>query len=102
MKENPLENLLIFIKRLETAHLHYRLDSNRDDAICVSVRIPGELWEVDFYSSGEVELEVFRSDGKIHDEPRLEMLFREKNSRTAPAFSIPQTNSEVECPPSVH
>ena len=45
----------------------------------VSVSIPGERWEVEFMSDGEVEVEIFSTDGEIHDESMFDELF-ERNA----------------------
>lgn len=66
--------LLAFIKRLEAAHLHYRLSSARSDAVMVEVAVPGERWEVEFFEDGHVESERFVSEGTILDASALERL----------------------------
>jgi hypothetical protein len=38
---------------------------------------PGEYWEVDYLTDGTVDIEIYRSDGKIHGEERLPELFEE-------------------------
>ena len=46
---NPLGVLLDFIQRLDAAHITYRLESVRD-AIMVSVAVPGQRWEFEFFA----------------------------------------------------
>jgi hypothetical protein len=76
-----LSNLTKFIDRLDGADLHYTLTSVREAAVMVGVTIPGERWEVEFMADGDVEVEVFKSDGKIHDESMIKDLFeRSKES----------------------
>ena len=43
----------------------------------VEVSLPGERWEVEFFSDRELEVEVFRSDGTIFGPEKLAEL-REK------------------------
>lgn len=76
---NSLENLLNFLMRLRECCIHYTLVSPppRDEAIMVQVDMPGERWEVEFFADGEVEVEVFRSNGRIEHEEALDRLFRE-------------------------
>lgn len=74
---NPLEKLLDFVRRLDQVKIFYRLEHPRDDAIMVFVDVPGEHWEVDFFPDGNVEVEVFKSDGEIKGEDELERLFRD-------------------------
>jgi hypothetical protein len=59
--------ILSLLRRLDAARIHYRLEQTREDAIAVEVTVPGERWEIEFLESGEVAIEVFRSDGEIHD-----------------------------------
>lgn len=60
-----LENLLAFLEKLRSAHVHYELASHRSNAIMVLISVPGERWEVEFLTDGTVEVEKFRSDGNI-------------------------------------
>jgi hypothetical protein len=64
-------NLISFLNDLRDAKIAYRLEHNRDDAISVEVAVPGERWEVDFLDDGSVEVEIFKSDGTIHDASSL-------------------------------
>ena len=68
-------NLAAFLARLRAAKIFHRLRDTRDDAISVDVAVPGERWEIDFLQDGSVEVEVFHSDGTLHDEAKLDELF---------------------------
>ncbi|HKH43199.1 MAG TPA: hypothetical protein VKM72_00900 [Thermoanaerobaculia bacterium] len=70
-----MEGLLEFLGRLETHRLSYTLAHNRDEAIMVTVAVPGERWEVEFFADSAVEVEVFTSDGKIRGREVLADLF---------------------------
>ena len=70
-----LIKLTNFLDRLDDADIHYSLSSLREAAVLVSVVIDDERWEVEFMSDGEVEVEIFTTDGEIHDESMLEELF---------------------------
>ena len=70
-----LITLTSFLDRLDDADIHYALSSVREGAILVSVSIQDERWEVEFMADGEVEVEIFSSDGEIHDESMLDELF---------------------------
>lgn len=63
--------LLTFLNALRERKLYYRLSQHRDDGIMVEVAVPGERWEVEFLADGEVDVEVFTSDGTIRDEATL-------------------------------
>ncbi len=72
-----MDALLKFISRLQESNIFYTLEHNRDDTIVVVVVVPGERWEVEFYSDGNVEIEIFKSQGKIKDKQEIERLFEE-------------------------
>lgn len=64
------------IDMLSSKHLYYEMASHRDGYIMVTVRVPGEIWEIEFSKTGAIEIEIFRSDGTILDETALDDLFR--------------------------
>lgn len=68
-------NLLEFLRRLNQARIAYRLEHVREDTILVAVAVPGERWEIEFFSNGNVESERFRSDGHIGDGSVIDELF---------------------------
>ena len=74
-----LIKLTNFLDRLDDADIHYSLSSLREAAVLVSVVIEDERWEVEFMSDGEVEVEIFTTDGEIHDESMLDELFERDN-----------------------
>jgi hypothetical protein len=43
-----------------------------------TIPVPGEIWEVEFLDSGEVEIEIFRSDGIMRGREMLEVLFSDR------------------------
>lgn len=71
-----------FLDRLDEADIHYSLSSVREAAVMVSVSIPGERWEVEFMADGEIEVEIFHTDGEIYDESMFDELF-ERNENTS-------------------
>jgi hypothetical protein len=70
-----LGKLLAFLDRLEQVKIHYRLAHVRD-SIMVEIAVPGERWEVEFFDSGEIEIERFVSTGvdKIHDDALAQLI----------------------------
>lgn len=74
MKSATRTQLLSFLNSLRAGKIHYELRQRRDDAIMVEVAVPGERWEVEFLEDGTVEVEIFRSEGEIHDEAILRTL----------------------------
>ena len=75
MKKNQFSRLLAFLERLDQSKTSYTMEHSRDDALMVTVLVPGEYWEVEFLEDGGVEIERYRSDGSIHDESVLDELF---------------------------
>ncbi|MBQ7131370.1 MAG: hypothetical protein IJO29_02260 [Oscillospiraceae bacterium] len=65
-----MEKLLDFLNKLDENNVHYRLNKVRD-SIMVEVAIPGERWEIEFFTNGNVEVEKFISQGIILDESAL-------------------------------
>jgi hypothetical protein len=75
--QNALEKVLRFLDKLEDAKIWYRLYHIRD-SILVLLAVPGEHWEVEFFSDAHVEIERFRSTGPVDsDESVLDTLFTE-------------------------
>jgi hypothetical protein len=68
-------DLAALLRRLDAARIAYRLERVRDDAIAIEVAVPGERWEIEWFESGEVEVEIFRSSGEILDARALTELF---------------------------
>jgi hypothetical protein len=66
---------LTVLRRLEAARLQYRLEQTHHDAIAIEVVVPGERWEIEFLETGEVEIEIFRSNGEILDAQALDDLY---------------------------
>lgn len=72
--ESPFKKLLFFLQRLDDAKLRYKLDHVRD-AIMISVTVPDERWEVEFFEDGLIEVERFISTGTMENEDMIEQLF---------------------------
>ena len=77
-----MNELIIFLEKLEDAHISHSIYKTMADCISVSVVIPGERWEVDFFfENGEtwkhndVWVEKFKSDGTIYGKEELDILF---------------------------
>lgn len=67
-------DLIQFLERLRSASIHYSLDTVRPNGLLVSVAVPGQRWEVEFFADGNVEVEKFVSDGTILGKAALEDL----------------------------
>src|SRR5437660_11164572 len=89
MKTDPFRRLLSFLERLDNAKISYTLEHSRDDALMVLVYSPAGYWEIEFTADGEVDIERYRSDGRIEDESALEGLFASWADEALP--STPKT-----------
>ncbi|OCR02124.1 hypothetical protein BCD67_22820 [Oscillatoriales cyanobacterium USR001] len=74
MKINVFDRFVLFLQNLEQQGLSYTLTHQRDEAIMVTVAVPGERWEVEFLSDGSAEVEKFISNGGITGEESLKEL----------------------------
>jgi hypothetical protein len=59
------------IELLSAKDIHFTLSSHREEAIMATASIPGQLWEIEVFQDGSVEMEIFRSHGELYDEGRL-------------------------------
>jgi len=74
---NNLKTLMNFLYKLEDANIYYSIrkpSSRPRECIMVEVIVPGQRWEVEFFED-EIQIEVYRSDGRIYDESHLDVLF---------------------------
>ena len=85
MNENIYTRLLALLERLDGAKIPYTLSHSRDDAVMICAFAPGEYWEIEFMEDGGVDIERYRSDGRIHDEAALRELFQPCSDEEAPA-----------------
>jgi hypothetical protein len=74
---DSLQKLLAFLDELEKRNIFYSLARHTPDAIMVSVTVPGERWEIEFFADARMEIEVFKSNGTIEGEQSLDRLFNE-------------------------
>ncbi|HEV3319463.1 MAG TPA: hypothetical protein VG053_06995 [Solirubrobacteraceae bacterium] len=59
------EDVLRFCNALNERHASYRLVVDRPEAIRVILNVPGERWEIEFFSDGDIELERYVSQGVV-------------------------------------
>ena len=69
-----LKELIDFLDKLEDVKLYYHLNKIRD-SILVEIAVPGERWEVEFMSDGEILIEKFLSNGQIFGKEEINLLF---------------------------
>ncbi len=70
-------DIFTFIHELERRKTYYHIASYREDYLMFLVSVPGERWEVEFAKNGDIEVEIFRSDGQIFSESVLEKLLNQ-------------------------
>ncbi|HML75394.1 MAG TPA: hypothetical protein PKB02_12960 [Anaerohalosphaeraceae bacterium] len=73
------EKLFAMLNQLHLVKKNISMAMHRegDCPVMVKVEIPGQYWEIEFFESGEVQIEVFISDGKIYDQEILPELIKE-------------------------
>ena len=52
-----------FRRELDRRHVAYEFRIVRDEALMMSVALPGQRWEIEFFEDGRIELERFVSQG---------------------------------------
>jgi hypothetical protein len=98
MNSDAFRQILELLRRLNEAKIAHRLGQARDEAIMIEVDVPGERWEIEFVDYDDevhVEIERFRSNGKIYDESMLEKLFA-KYSADSPGATPDELRLESE------
>ena len=65
--------LINFLEELEQNKIFYEIKKIRD-GLLVEIAVPGERWEVEYLSTGEIVVEKFKSDGNIFLEDELKLL----------------------------
>ena len=65
--------LIKFLDELEQNKIYYDIKKIRD-GLLVEIVVPGERWEVEYLSNGEIIVEKFKSDGNIFFEDELKKL----------------------------
>ncbi len=64
-----MEKLLEFCMALDQRKAHYELLVARPEAVMVSLSVPGERWEIEFFFDGRLEIERYVSQGVVEASP---------------------------------
>jgi hypothetical protein len=75
MNFTTTDSIIEFLRQLEMHKISYTLSRYLNDSISICVSVPGERWEIDINQLGEIQVEIFKSNGKIYDSKIIEMLF---------------------------
>jgi hypothetical protein len=70
----PGQDIYDWVSKLKRANIHFAVATFRDDALMLQISVPGERWEAEFFPDGTVEVERFRSDGRIAGADALDEL----------------------------
>ncbi len=75
---SKLSKVTKFLDRLDAADLHYTLSSVREGALTVGITTGDEHWQVEFLDDGDVEVELFRSEGEVQGFAAANALFEKE------------------------
>ncbi len=75
MSLNRIDQLGALLERLEHSRISFKIGRTRSDGISVLVTVPGQRWEVDFLSDGDIDVERFLTIGQVESETALDDLF---------------------------
>ena len=72
-----MKQLNEFLEKLAQTQINYTIERKiKDDAIMrIVVRVPNEIWEIEFMVDGSKIIEIFKSSGETRDEKILDTLF---------------------------
>jgi hypothetical protein len=76
-----MQPLLTFLSELEERKVHFTLEHNRAEAIMVLVAVPGERWEIEFFSDGTLEVEIFSAGTGVISDARAQELLQQLLAR---------------------
>jgi hypothetical protein len=72
-----VDKLTQILDRLREANIHATLRYDRMGSVSIDAAVPGQRWEIDVLDDGSVEVEIFKSDGQIHGNEKLDQLLAE-------------------------
>ena len=71
---NPLYRILA---QLESAKIYFTLTRTRDETVMILAQVPGRHYEIEVFADGEIEVEVYKSDGQIGGQELVDDLLRD-------------------------
>jgi hypothetical protein len=71
---HPLYRILA---QLEAAKIHFTLTRVRDETVMIEAHVPGRHYEIEVFADGEIEVEVYKSDGQIGGQDFVDELLRD-------------------------
>ncbi len=71
---HPLYGILA---RLDAAKIYYTLDRTRGDTVMILAQVPGRHYEIEVFTDGRIEVEVYTSNGHIGDHKQVEEFLKD-------------------------
>jgi hypothetical protein len=65
------------LAQLEAAKIHFTLTRVREETVMIEAHVPGRLYEIEVFANGEIEVEVYKSDGQIGGQELVDELLRD-------------------------
>ena len=73
--EEKTHRLYALLQQLDRARIHYTLTRVRDDTVMIVASVPGRYYEIEVFSDGTLEVEVFPTTAEIGGQEVLDDLF---------------------------
>jgi hypothetical protein len=71
---NPFQKLMAILDQLDQRRITYSITRVRENSVMIQAPAPGERWEIEVMGDDSIEVEVFRSDGRICGEEKIKEL----------------------------
>jgi hypothetical protein len=65
------------LARLDAAKIYYTLDRSRDETVMILAQVPGRHYEIEVLADGQIEVEVYKSDGEVGGQELVDELLRD-------------------------
>jgi hypothetical protein len=75
-EEAQLKKLGRIEQLLTRAGIHFVRNDYREGAVSLFATVPGQRWEIDVMDDGDIEVEIFKSDGNLLDEAAFKDLVK--------------------------
>jgi hypothetical protein len=66
--------LYTLLQQLDRARIHYGLTRVRDDTVMIQAVVPGRRYEIEVFSDGSVEVDIFGSTVNLRGEEAVDEL----------------------------
>ena len=70
----PKRCLYTLLQQLERARIPYGLTRVRDDTVMIRAKVPGRRYEIEVFSDGSIEVEIFGTSGDLRGEEAVDEL----------------------------